>query len=364
MSSDNTAEASTRQPNRVVSRERLLGQESRWRRHGEPTPAGTGEVIDHGVFGPGSVAWEVLLHPATIVFQSAAQFVLQLTYKPIFAGVRDWDPISKKAGKGTLTLFDMFDRAQRNSGIHAPMWLGDKATAQRVAKHLMNIHAKVAGDVVDPGNPELGGYAANSPRESMWAVLTEMHSMLWLYESLAFRGARLPRKLSAATRDQFIAEVAEYARLFPAAEENLPSNMAELRKLYERDAALFGGSDTIMTIPETGKNWHHIVQASIENNYHPSQFKVKVQMFFQNKLFRMPVLASVSGKTRESMGISKKASRKIFLYRALMLPVIWFLQQPCCERYFMRMMWGPDAVKLIKSARELHAQAMKGRVIR
>ena len=93
----------------VVTKERLLGSESRWRRFGKPTPAGE-QSSDYGVFGPDSVAWEVLLHPATIVFQSAAQFVLQLTYKPIFAGVRDWDPISRKARVGELTVFDLFDR--------------------------------------------------------------------------------------------------------------------------------------------------------------------------------------------------------------------------------------------------------------
>ncbi|SKA26769.1 hypothetical protein SAMN05428963_110120 [Consotaella salsifontis] len=28
-------------------------------------------------------------------------------------------------------------------------------------------------------------------------------------------------------------------------------------------------------------------------------------------------------------------------------------------RYFMRMMWGPDSVKLIQNARKLHAEAKK-----
>lgn len=343
-------------PNKVVTHERLLGRPSRWRRHGEPQVANP-ETADRGVFGPGSVAWEVLLHPATIVFQSAAQFMLQLTYKPIFAGVRDWDPISRKAQKGQLTLFDLFDRAQRNSGIHAPMWLGDRATASRVAGHLMNVHAKVVGPLIDSGAPELGGYDANSPRESMWATLTEMHTMLWVYESLAFRGIGLPRRLPAQARDRFIAEVADYARLFPAKDENLPRNMAQLRALYARDAMLFGSSPTMAINPETGQNWHHIIQASIKKNHHPSQYRVKIQLFFQNKLFAIPVMKAVSGKTRRSMGISRARERGIFLMAYLLMPVVWLLQQGPLERYFMRMMWGPDAVELIKAARKLHAEA-------
>ncbi|MET4898312.1 oxygenase MpaB family protein [Sphingomonadaceae bacterium jetA1] len=351
--------------NRVVTQERLLGTPSRWRRHGEPHIADP-DTADTGVFGPGSVAWDILLHPATIVFQSAAQFVLQLTYKPIFAGVRDWDTISRKAHSGTLTIFDMFDRAQRNSGIHAPMWLGDRATAARVAGHLVNVHAKVAGPVIDVGDPELGGYEANSPRESMWAVLTEMHSMLWLYESLAFNGLRLPRRLPAATRDIFVAEVSEYARLFPGKDENLPTNMAELNALYARDARLFGNthSSTMATIPATGQNWYQLIQQSIRKNRHPSQYRVKIQLFFQNKLFSIPVLKSVSGKTRRSMGISRAQERKIFFLSYLLMPMVWLFQRGPIERYFMRMMWGPDAVNLIKSARQFHAKAKSERTNR
>lgn len=351
--------------NPVVTKERLWGTESRWRRFGEPTPAGAPsdqQEVDYGVFGPGTVAWEILLHPATIVFQSAAQFVLQLTYKPIAAGVRDWDPLSRKARKGELTIFDLFDRAQRNSGIHAPMWLGDLATAQRVAKHLQNIHSKVAADIIDIGEPELGGYAANSPRESMWATLTEMHSMMWLYETLAFDGFRRPRKLPPEKRDQFISEVAEYCRLFPAAEESLPHSMADLNALYERDAKLFGHSQTMDIIPETGQNFSKLMADSIKKNSHPSQFRVKVQLFFQNKLFELPVLGSVSGKTRRSMGLSKRKERMALASTKVLLPLIWLLQQPPIERYFMRMMWGPDAVKLITAARKLQAETLKSRM--
>lgn len=355
------AQEEAQRPNVVVTKERLLGPATRWRRHGEPTLAGIGQNADHGVFGPGSIAWDILLHPGMIVFQSAAQFVLQLTYKPVLAGVRDWDPISRKAQQGTLTIFDVFDRAQRNSGIHAPMWLGDSATAKRVAEHLMRIHQKVAGDIIDVGAPELGGYSANSSRESMWAALTEMHSMLWVYESLAFRGLKLPRRLPLAQRDQFIKEVSEYCRLFPVNRADLPTSMAELQALYARDAKLFGQTTTMPIIPETGLDFTKLWHDSVKKNSHPSQFRVKVQLFFQDKLFRLPVLAAVSGKTRRSMGISSRKEKVILASRILFLPLVWLLQQRPIERYFMRMMWGPDAVQLILSARKIHAEAKKSR---
>ena len=353
------ARVDLRTNNNGVSRELLLGPPTRWRRHGEPTLAGSGPGVDDGVFGPGSLAWEVLLHPATIVFQSAVQFILQLTYNPVFAGVRDHDPISKKARAGTLTLFDAFERGQRNSGIHAPMWLGDMDTARRVSGHLIRIHEKVKGDMIDIGRPELGGYEANSPRESMWAALTEMHTMLWTYERLAFRKFGLPRRLPAEVRDAYIREVKGYCRLFPHKEEDLPNSMAELRALYERDAHLFGGTNTLTTIPATGQNFLKLWHDSVKKNYHPSQFRVRVQMFFQEKLLKLPAWAAVSSKTRRNSGISSRKEKGILLAWWLMLPVIWLVQQGPIERYFMRMMWGPDSVKLITNARKLHAQAKK-----
>lgn len=350
-------------PNLLVSRERLLGTATRWRRHGAPNVATgnaeTAETTARGVFGPGSVAWDVLLHPAVIVFQSPAQFILQLTYKPVVAGVRDWDPISKKAHRGELTMFDVFDRGQRNSGIHAPMWLGDKDTATRVSQHLIRVHEKVAGDVIDVGDPELGGYRANSPRESMWAALTEMHSMLWVYERLGFRGLRLPRRLAPELRDRYIAEVSEYCRLFPHDESELPHSMAELKKLYQKYDDLFGVTKTLSTIPATGQDFHKLWMDSIKKNYHPSQRKVKVQLFFQEGLFKLLAMAAVSGKTRKNSGVTPGKEKMILASRVLMLPLVWLVQRPAIERYFLRMMWGPDAVELVNAARKLHAEAKR-----
>lgn len=348
---------SARRPNIIVSQERLLGTTTRWRRHGEPNVAGTGDAAKRGVFGPGSVAWDVLLHPAVIIFQSPAQFILQLTYKPVVAGVRDWDPISKKAHRGELTLFDVFDRAQRNSGIHAPMWLGDLDTARRVSQHLIRVHEKVAGDVIDVGDPELGGYNANSPRDSMWATLTEMHTMLWVYERLGFHGLALPRKLSPELRDQYIREVADYCRLFPHDENELPNSMADLKQLYEKYDRLFGVTKTLATIPATGQNFHELWMQSIKKNDHPSQRKVKFQLFFQEGLFKLIAMGAVSGKARRNSGVTPGKEKMILAARIALLPLVRLLQCGPIERYFLRMMWGPDAVGLVKAARKLHAEA-------
>ena len=97
----------------------------------------------------------------------------------------------------------------------------------------------------------------------------------------------------------------------------------------------------------------------MKKNYHPSQFRVQIQLFFQDKLLKLPALAAVSGKTRRNAGIGPSKEKRILCARKLMMPIIWLVQQGPIERYFMRMMWGPDSVKLITEAWKLHAKAKR-----
>lgn len=343
---------------RVVSKERLEGSAQRWRRFGEPVAAGRSQkedgTPDYGIFGPDSVVWEVLLHPATIVFQYAFQGLLQSTYKPVIAGVRDHDPLSRKTRKGTVTLFDLFERGQRNSGMHAPMWLGDTESAKRMAKHLRTIHTKVAGPVIDVARPELGGYAATEPREAMWAALTELHSMLWLYESFAFRDGKFPHPLPPEKRDQYIAETAEYCRLVGASEEEIPTTMVELAALYEKYDDLFGTSPSMVIYPDTGENFARQMFALMKKNFHRSQLP---SLFYagvlDHGLFRQLAAGASSGRMRKSMGMGALRSRLAVALTKLALPFIWMMQRGPFERHYMRLMWGPDGVNLIQSARTL-----------
>jgi len=365
MAAANDRSSKTPVVDKIVTKERFLGTEKRWRRFGEPTPAG-GSLKedgspDYGLFGPGSVAWEVILHPSMMFLQTIGQQMLQNTYKPIPAGLRDVDPLSRKALKGTLTIFDGFDRAQRNSGIHAPMWLGDTATATRVAQHIHKIHEKVVKDVIDIGSPELGGYSANSPRDTMWAALTEMHSMLWLYEAFAFRNGKLPSRLSPQQRDQYFAESAAYLRLVGADESEIPRTAAEVATLYKKYAPYFGHTDTLGIMPDTGQDFHEVMMIAMKKNFHISQWRVLLQLMLQYGVFVIPVMGAMSAPTRRSMRVSPLKEKVALAAKKLFLPIIWLTQQPPIERYFMRLLWGPDAVILIDSARKLHKEALAKR---
>lgn len=347
---------------RIVTKERIEGTTQRWRRFGAPGPAGASYhadgAPDYGIFGPGSMVWQVLLHPATIVFQYAFQGLMQSTYKPVIAGVRDHDPLSRKTLQGTVTVFDLFERGQRNSGMHAPMWLGDTETARRMAKHLRNIHTKVAGDIIDVEAPELGGYAATEPREAMWAALTEMHSMLWLYENFAFRDGRLPHPLTPQQRDRYIAETAEYCRLVGAPEAEIPTSMAELAALYEKYDHLFGTSPSMAIFPDTRENFAVQMFTTMKNNFHRSQLPaVFYAGVLDHGLFRQLAAGASSGKLRRSMGMGRLRSLLAAGFTKASLPFVWMMQRGRFERHYMRLMWGPDGVELIESARALNERA-------
>ncbi|WP_406102738.1 oxygenase MpaB family protein [Streptomyces canus] len=353
---------------RKITREDLLGTERRWRRFGEPTPAGGSlnedGTPDYGLFGPGSVVWEVLLHPTTVVLLNAAQSAVQTKgYNPINAGLRDRDPVARKAREGTLDMMDVYDRLSRNSGMHAPMWLGDSKTAKLMYKHLHNIHKRVAGDVIDTGRPELGGYAASEPRDAMWAALTEMHPMLRVYEAFAFRDGKLPHRLSPDKRDQFIAETAAYLRLVGADEEDIPANMAELGALYEKYADLFEPSTTVNTMPDTGQDWVKLSKDTVLKNFHISHLRAMIPYLLQTALIELPVMGALPAKTRRSMGLSPRKDKAAVRAAKLFLPIAWLMQQGPYERYILRRMWGPDSVRLLESARRLHEQTLAERAM-
>ena len=348
----------------VVTKERLWGDVSRWRRFGEPTPAGASlnedGTPDYGMYGPGTLTWEMLLHPATSVFQFAFQQKLQLSNRQIAAGIRDTDSMNRKARAGTMSIFDPFERGQRNSGIHAPLWLGDTATAKRVAKHLTNIHRWVAGDVTDVGEPELGNYAANSDRDSMVATVTEMTSLLWLYETFAFRDGREPHPLTDAERDQYVAEQAKYFRIFPHIEEHVPGTYAELLDFYQRYEHDFEPSATMDIYPPTGQPMRPIQERSMLKNFHPSQLKVLKPLRAFVFQFDDSINAAFPDWARAYLGLSPDKEAKGFKMLRKQMPLIKKLQQdPKTVAYYRRLMWGPDAIMLMESAEKLQQGVQK-----
>lgn len=346
----------------VITEDLLNGDTSRWRRFGDVVPAGgsltAAGTPDYGLFGPGSVTWELLLHPATIVFESAAQGAIQFLYKPIVAGIRDADPISRKARAGRFTMFDFFERLQRNSGMHAPMWLGDTATATNMATHLHRIHGHVQGPVVDPDDLSLGGYAAAEPRDAMWAAITEMHGILCVYEKLAWHGDEPPRHLTEAQRDQYVQEMGAYLRLVGAEESEIPETMADLDALYAKYWPYFGHSDSVFRDLETGVDMLEQYRNVGQQNWHPSHALAveALDEVYQQWLAVMDAILPENLQASAGRSSSEIASSQDIIDSRE--ADIRAFQSPHNEARIMRLLWGPDGVELIANARRLHEEAL------
>lgn len=357
------ARTEARQPGiPIVTEELMLGNVARWRRFGEVVPAGgsldSDGVPDNGLFGPGSIVWRVLLHPATIVFETAAQGAFQFLYKPITAGIRDLDPISRKARKGTFTMFDFFERFQRNAGMHAPMWLGDTATAQNMAAHLHRIHGHVVGPVIDPDDPSIGGYAAAEPRDAMWAALTEMHAILCVYEKLAWNGDEPPQPLTPEERDQYVREIGSYLRLVGAEESEIPTSMAELDALYEKYWPYFGLKESVFADLETGVNMIAQYKNVGQKNWDPSHKLATDALTEVYEQWHDVTNAILPERLQVASGLSQAqidASDEILARHE---KGIRELQSPENDARLARLLWGPDGVDLIDNARRLQAAAL------
>jgi uncharacterized protein (DUF2236 family) len=232
-----------------------------------------------------------------------------------------------------------------------------------MAEHLHRVHKRVASDIIDVGDPELGGYAASEPRDAMWAALTEMHSMLRMYEAYAFRGFWLPRKLPREKRDQYVAEVAAYARLVGANEEEIPQSAAQLSRLYKKYERFFGQGERMHDIPATGQDSQKLAADVMKQNFHISQLRALRPIVSQFTLMKLPVLGALPVKARRNAGLGLVQRVLAVASRYVFLPFIWVLQRGPLERRAMRLMWGPDGVKLIEAARQLHRAALAAKKV-
>lgn len=352
-------------PRDTVTKAHIIGDPRRSRRGMAPVPAGQSlkedGSPDYGIFGPSSLVWEVLLHPATIIFHNIAQVRGQEIYLPVAAAARDYEPLMKKAREGTVTFFNIYERLARGAAMHVPMWLGDTATAKHTAAWLHKVHSPLVGDVIDAEHPEIGGYSAGDPRDSMWAALTEMHPMLRAYEAFAFNGWRWPRRLPKEQRDQFIRESAAYLRLHGAPEDEIPATMEELSALYGKYEYLFGHSDSVHVSPADGVNARKLMLSVMAKNWRWSHLRAVGPFLVLYGLTGMPTNGALSGKARKKMGMSPFMSGVAAVSSKLFLPIAWLLQRGPVVRHYERLLWGEDAANMFRNARKLHKEALAQR---
>ncbi|WP_457312969.1 oxygenase MpaB family protein [Sphingomonas sp. UYAg733] len=146
---------------------------------------------DDGLFGPGSVAWDVHGDFATMMVGGVAALLLQMLHPGALAGVWDHSDFRR----------DMRGRLRRTARFVGGTTYASTEQAEAMIDRVRRIHDRVAGTLPD-GTP----YSATDPVLLTWVHVAESASFL-----AAYRRYRDPI-MTVARQDRYFAEVAVVAR--------------------------------------------------------------------------------------------------------------------------------------------------------
>lgn len=163
-------------------------------------------TADDGLFGPDSVTWQTMAHPATAIGATAAAMI-QMLYPPVMYVV---DQASSFRERPEL-------RAQRTSDYATTITYGDAEAAETAGRSLRRIHTRCVATHPDTGQRMV----ADDPELLIWVH----NALTW---ALLRAWARFGPDLSVADRDTFVAEQRIGGRLVGCDADQLPSSAAEL----------------------------------------------------------------------------------------------------------------------------------------
>ncbi|MQY26411.1 oxygenase MpaB family protein [Nocardia aurantia] len=167
--------------------------------------------VDHGFFGPDSVAWRVWTHPSILIGLQRAVAVQFLN--PFFTAAHDdAQAIYKYPGH----FYDM------TLGFLLSGILGDSRTALQTSDFIMRIHTRATG--IEPISGRR--YHANNPETQLFTHIDGWQSMLKCYEVFG------PGPLSPADDHRFWNECATAAELFTCKPDDIPRSRDGVREYY------------------------------------------------------------------------------------------------------------------------------------
>ena len=174
---------------------------------GRRTAAGR---ADDGLFGPGSAAWKVIGHPASLV-GGLRSLIIQALHPHAMAGVAQHSNYLERP----------LNRLRGTAQYVAATTFGDTEAAERAAARVRLVHKHVQG--VDPVTGE--HYSAEDPESLLWVHCVEWHSFLAAYR--AFAGG-----LASEEEDEYIASGARVAALLGTPESSVPRSVEEMREYF------------------------------------------------------------------------------------------------------------------------------------
>ena len=174
-----------------------------------------------GLYGPGTVSWEVN-REALILLGGGCAALMQLAH-PYVAHAIDQhsDTKSDPVGRFTRTFTHVF-----------AMVFGDLEHALGSARRVHALHRTIRGAITeDVGRFRRGDrYSANEEQALLWVHATLVDSALRVYELLI-------RELSPLEREAYYAESKLFALLFGLGDEVVPETFADFQRWYRSTIA-------------------------------------------------------------------------------------------------------------------------------
>ena len=164
--------------------------------------------VDHGLFGPDSVAWR--LHADPVMLAGGLRALLVQALEPrAMAGVDQHSGYRE----------DPWGRLRRTTQFVGLTTYGDTPTAEAACAKVRAVHEHIRG--VDPVTGR--AYAANDPDLLLWIHAVEVDSFVDAYRAYAGR-------LSDADADRYVVEMARVAELVELPRGMAPQSLGELRE--------------------------------------------------------------------------------------------------------------------------------------
>jgi uncharacterized protein (DUF2236 family) len=188
-----------------------------------------------GLFGPGSVVWEV--NKESVCFLGAGRAALLQLAHPWVAWAIEHH---------SRTRDDPFGRFQRTFFHVFRMVYGDLETALRAARAVHAIHSEVSG-AIGPAAcaaragafPPGSAYFANEPEALLW-----VHATLWDTSILCYEA--VVRPLSPEEKARYCDEIRRFAALFGIPDEIVPPDWASFQRYVQ---GMLGGDVLEVTPP-------------------------------------------------------------------------------------------------------------------
>ncbi|MFF0523780.1 oxygenase MpaB family protein [Actinomadura nitritigenes] len=174
---------------------------------------GAGDDEDHGLFGPGSVTWQVMGEPVLIVGGIRALLLQALHPRTMWGTAQNSELMNPDAAWARLGRTVEFVRV-RTYGTHAEV--------ERVGRRVRKLHSKLTGLDLRTGET----FPVDDPENLLWVHMGEVDS----YLDVA-RRAGVP--LTSADADAFVDEQRRAAAVVGLDPADVPGSVAEMKDYYE-----------------------------------------------------------------------------------------------------------------------------------